>query len=199
VRLANGWAGMMSLPRQLSLGPDGSLVSLPAAEVESLRAVETKLAGLILAAGQETLLPLSGDSFEIQVEFETGAAICGVKLACSPGGEEETEVGYDSQTRQVYIDRKKSSRFEGVIKGEPIPSLATSMRQGGGLDLAPGETLWLRIFYDRSIIEVFANDRLAMTSRIYPSLPNALRVKLFTSGGSATVKSIQFWNMKSIW
>ncbi len=36
-RLANGWAGMMSLPRQLSLGPDETLCGVPVAEVELLR------------------------------------------------------------------------------------------------------------------------------------------------------------------
>ena len=94
-RLANGWAGMMSLPRQLSLGSDGSLINLPVVEVDLLRGEATELAGLGLAADQEKQLPLKGDSFELQVEFEVSAATCGVKLACSPGGEEETQVGYD--------------------------------------------------------------------------------------------------------
>jgi len=198
-RLANGWAGMMSLPRQLSLQPDGTLVNLPVGEVDSLRAAAIVMAGLSLAADQEVWLPLQADSFELQVEFEPCAATCGVKLACTPGGEEETLIGYDPQSRQVFIDRAQSSLFAGAQNGEPIPALATSLRQGGVLELAPGETLRLRIFCDRSIIEIFANDRLSLTSRIYPGSPAALGVKLFATGGPATVTAVHAWQMKSIW
>jgi beta-fructofuranosidase len=196
-RRSNGWAGMISLPRQLSLGLDGSLCSVPVVEVESLRAGETRLEGFTLAAGQDALLSVRGDSLELQAIFEVSDATCGVKLACSPGIQEETLVGYDPQARQVFIDREKSSLFAGARSGEPFAVLST--RQGERLDVGQGETLSLRIFYDRSIFEIFANDRLSLTSRIYPTLADAVGVRLFSSGGPAVVKTIRAWNLKPIW
>jgi beta-fructofuranosidase len=38
------------------------------------------------------------------------------------------------------------------------------------------EDLQIRIFVDNSIVEVYANDRFALTARIYPTLDTALGV-----------------------
>ncbi len=69
---------------------------------------------------------------------------------------------------------------------------------GGTLALKDGEPLTLRVFVDRSVIEVFANGRLCLTSRVYPS-EASLGVALFAQGGSVDVRAIDVWNMKSIW
>ena len=196
-RLANGWAGMISLPRQLSLGPDGSLRSIPAAEVASLRAEEIKQDSMTLPEGQDTLLPVHGNCLELLVEFMVGTSTCGVKLACSPGGEEETLVGYDPQAGQVFILREKSSLLADARGGELFALAST--RQTDRLDLAQGQTLTLHIFYDHSIVEIFANDCLSLTSRIYPTLPDSVGIKLFSSGGPGLVKSIRAWKILPIW
>ena len=46
--------------------------------------------------------------------------------------------------------------------------------QGGAFALAEGETLKLQVFLDASVIEIFANDRVCLTSRIYPSRSDSL-------------------------
>ena len=38
----------------------------------------------------------------------------------------------------------------------------------GPVVLEDGENLELRVFIDRSIVEVFANDRLCIAARVYP-------------------------------
>ena len=45
------------------------------------------------------------------------------------------------------------------------------------------------------MIEVFANDRQAVARRIYPTRPDSLNVILFAKEGSATVRSLQAWEM----
>jgi beta-fructofuranosidase len=65
--------------------------------------------------------------------------------------------------------------------------------------LQAGKTLALRIFVDRSSIEVFANEGQAtMTSRIYPT-ESRLGIELFTEGGDVIVKELTYWNLKDIW
>ncbi len=140
---------------------------------------------------------MQGDCLELLAEFETGQATCGVKLACSADGREETLIGYDPQARQVFIDREKSSLLAGARGGEPLTT--PKGRQGFHLDLAPGETLSLHIFFDRSVVEVFANEHLSLTSRVYPTLPDAKGVRLFALGGPEAVKKIKAWDMKPIW
>ena len=68
-------------------------------------------------------------------------------------------------------------------------------KQVAPFSLKDGEKLELRIFIDRSIVEIFANSRQCITQRIYPSQEDSLGIELFSKGGSMTVKSLQAWDM----
>ena len=61
--------------------------------------------------------------------------------------------------------------------------------------LPPGEPLKLRVFVDKSVVEIFANDRQAIGRRVYPARADSLGVALFATGGSARVKSVRAWEM----
>ena len=52
----------------------------------------------------------------------------------------------------------------------------------------------LRVFVDKSIVEVFANDRQAVARRVYPKL-GGLGVKLFAKGGDVKVLSVKAWEL----
>ena len=67
------------------------------------------------------------------------------------------------------------------------------------LALEPGEDLTLRVFLDRSVVEVFANRKVCVTERIYPEDVGAVEVALFAETGQALVKEVDAWQMKSIW
>ncbi len=73
------------------------------------------------------------------------------------------------------------------------------MEHSGSLELEEEELLTLRVFIDRSILEVFANDRLCMTSRIYPTRPDSTGIGLFATGGPATLRSMEAWSLNPIW
>jgi beta-fructofuranosidase len=68
------------------------------------------------------------------------------------------------------------------------------------VELAPGEPLKLHVFLDHSVIEVVVNDgRTCLASRIYPFRPDSLGLGLFARKGSATVESIDVWELDAIW
>ena len=73
------------------------------------------------------------------------------------------------------------------------------MVHSGPLELERGALLRLHVFVDRSVLEVFANGRLCMTSRIYPTRPDSTAIGLFAAGGPATLRSMEVWSMKPIW
>ena len=52
----------------------------------------------------------------------------------------------------------------------------------GPIKMAQGEPLRLRIFVDRSIVEVFANDRQCLTLRTYPEREDSIGVSVFARG-----------------
>jgi beta-fructofuranosidase len=183
---ASGWSGELSLPRVLWLGDDGALRMRPAEELDRLRYNPRTLADLSIADGADLALPdVRGDSLELNVELLPGAATqCGVKVCCSPDGAEETRIVYDAAAQALQVDTRRSSTGEGPKVVESAP-----------LALAPGEPLRLRVYVDRSFVEVFANDRQAVARRIYPARPDSLGVALFARGGAAQASRIQAYEM----
>ena len=185
-RGSSGWSGTMGLPRVLSLAKDGTLRMRPPKEFERLRYNAKKTENLALKADSELpLKDISGNAVELSVEMvPDGAKQFGVKVCCSPGGEEQTLVYYDAADKKLKVDTRKSGLKEGPKKIE-----------AGPFELKAGETLKLRVFVDKSIVEVFANGRQAITRRIYPSRKDSVGVVLFSKGGATKVTAVEAWEM----
>lgn len=60
---------------------------------------------------------------------------------------------------------------------------------------APGSPVRLHMFLDGSVFEVFANETVALTARVYQIPSGPLRLKL---EGEATIASLHAWQMKPI-
>jgi beta-fructofuranosidase len=59
--------------------------------------------------------------------------------------------------------------------------------------LDENEELNLHIFVDRSVVEVFINNRACFTTRTYPTSDEALGVRVLARGGVASVVSLDVW------
>lgn len=68
--------------------------------------------------------------------------------------------------------------------------------QGVSHPLDPGENLRLRVVLDGSVLEIIANGRTNFTSRFYPSSPDNQGVHVI---GPTAVKSLDIWELESIW
>jgi beta-fructofuranosidase len=180
-----GWSGTMSLPRVLSLAADGTLRMQVPEELERLRYNGQKLENLTVAADSELKLEFRGDSLELRLTIDPDTARqCGVKVRCSPGNEEETLIFYDADEKKLKIDARKASLTDKTKTLEAAP-----------FERSEGELLTLRVFVDKSIVEVFANDRQAVMRRIYPSRSDSLGIELFARGGSCRVPLLEAWEM----
>jgi beta-fructofuranosidase len=71
--------------------------------------------------------------------------------------------------------------------------------QTAPLVLRPDEPLALRVFLDASIIEVYANRRRCLTTRIYPTRPDSTSVRLAAGNGAVRVDELIGWEMQPIW
>ncbi|MGB5848512.1 MAG: GH32 C-terminal domain-containing protein, partial [Ignavibacteriaceae bacterium] len=65
-------------------------------------------------------------------------------------------------------------------------------------ELKAGEELTLRIFIDKNLVEIFANDRQAAVVS-HASIRKNPNIKIFTKDKDLFVKEIHAWNMKSIY
>ena len=205
---ASGWSGVMTLPRLLSLAEDGTLLIDPVPELKALRLRRRARRDVRLGANSELVLDeMQGDCLELAVEMESvGAQQFGVKVRCSPDGAEETAVLYDAACSTLKVDVSRSTldrairytRYRATATGraamEAIPDDERFVQtQEAPFQLAAGEALKLRVFVDRSVLEVFANGRQCITQRIYPTRADSLGVRLFGTGGALEVGSIEAW------
>jgi beta-fructofuranosidase len=193
---AAGWAGVMSLPRVLSLHTAGYLLQTPAPELASLRGRRRQFGDIDLTGGDVYLLPgVSGDRLEIIAEFEPAGGgifgdehVFGLKIRRSPDGGEETLIRYEGGQRHLVIDRERAS-----LDGESQRDL-----HGGKLPPEEVERLRLHVFLDCSVVEVFGNGRVCVSTRIYPSRSDSLGIGVFAGHGRVRLKSLDVWTMGSI-
>jgi len=108
-----------------------------------------------------------------------------VKVCRSPDREEETLIVYDAVEQRLKIDTTKSSLAEGQKTVESAPLAHKS-----------GEPLALRVFVDKSVVEVFTGDRRqALVRRVYPVRVDSVEVSVFANGGTANVREVKAWQM----
>jgi beta-fructofuranosidase len=182
-----GWSGVMSLPRELTLGSDGQPRWRAIAELEQLRGAHLSMEAITAHAGDLVELPtVRGDVLELIVTLAIDPdASGGLLLRRSPDGDEQTGIFYDAARGELLIDRSRSSLAHDL---DVTPQRAPLALEGG-------EPLRLRIFLDRSVIEVFANERVAMTSRIYPTRPDSQGVALTALSGETWIERLDGWQL----
>jgi sucrose-6-phosphate hydrolase SacC (GH32 family) len=168
------WDGIQSLPRELSLPQDGVLRIKPLRELEQLRYNPVREVNLIVDSGKPyRLASIAGDAVEIMAVIRQGEArCCGVKL---------------------HADKGNGGGIDVVV--EPQGKIIRLGATTAPLELGPGEDIQLRIFVDRRIVEVFANDRQAVFKQ-HRYEPEDVGVCLFSQGGPMQVKEIKGWSMQ---
>lgn len=180
----DGWCGALTLPRELTLDENNKLLMNPVGELSLLRESEHRVC---------VNKPINGNYFvetkdeliEIKVEFDlahTTAESVGLKIRGL--SDEETILEYQLENQKLILDCSKHGKGRDGVRCTKVES---------------NQLLSLRVFIDRSSIEVFANNGQAtMTSRIYPS-EERLGIELFTENGDGQVSGFTYWNLKDIW
>jgi beta-fructofuranosidase len=181
---ATGWGSVMSLPRVFSLDDGGKLLIDPVPELQALRQNHRRWDAVALEADEEKILPeVKGDCLEIAVVVDPeDAKRLEVKVRCSPDGKEQTTIAYDHQKKLIGIGTNDSDDHS----------------QEAPFYLAGGEPLEMRIFLDRSVLEVFVNHRQCITHRTYPRRGDSFGIRFFASGAKAQVRSVDIWEMQPV-
>ena len=206
-QLRSGWGGVMSLPKVLSLTDDGMLCIEPAEELSVLRLNHRKHENIELGTDSEQVLEdVHGDCLELVLEVvPPNDGEFGLKVRCSPDGEEQTVITFHPAAKKLKIDTARSSLSDEVVQPWPTPQASFFPKllegradvriQEAPFALSSREQLRLQVFLDRSVLEVFANGRQCISQRIYPTRSDSLGTVLFSRGGSTVVRSLDVWDM----
>ncbi|OBT45074.1 hypothetical protein VE00_05173 [Pseudogymnoascus sp. WSF 3629] len=182
LKTTQGWSGCLTLPRELftltrpltpadpetvdthlwtrdeELGTMTTLGVRPARQLRGLRSGS-------MIYSLEALRHLRSKAYEIEARFRglAGNELLTFNVRQSPNDEEVTRIVFSLAANSVSVDRSKSSLLHGRLTPD-----------SGPFKLQDGEDLHVRVFVDNSIIEVYANGRFALSTRVYPSRPDSL-------------------------
>ncbi|RIH63121.1 hypothetical protein D1164_21170 [Mariniphaga sediminis] len=192
-------SGTMSMPRVITLAEDKLSLNIePPKEIELLRYNAKEEKPFEVSKEQRvTLEKTKGNILEIDMTINPGQAKrFGIKVFCSKDGREETPIIIDLNRNTIQIGMESSSLsrpdyFKYVMR-TPNPVVTT---QEAPFILQEGEKVHLRIFLDKSIMEVFANNRQCITQVIYPTLKDAIYVRPFTEDAPIKIENIQSWKL----
>lgn len=177
LKVSDHWREVMSLPRELSLPEDGILRIKPLKELEHLRHGLRTADNLNIEAGTfHRLAGISGDCLELMVTIKHGSAKrYGVRVLCAKDNISGVDVVAEPARKSLHV-------------GETTAPLA----------LESDEAIRLRIFIDRGVVEVFANDRQAVAKQhLYDA--GDVGVCLFSEGGRMQVTEVRAWQVRSIY
>ncbi len=172
----HSWNGCLSLPRRLSVTRDGQLRQLPAQELNKLRAPAVVWRNILLQDDEKAMTLPPTNTLEILADIDLGKTKSLM-----------LELRADVQNGKPVAIRCDGEKL--TVDGFSARLPATSIR---------GRKLELRIFIDRSVLEVLANETIWFTKTIAALSPNST-LALRAEGGRATLKSLRAYPMKTIW
>lgn len=175
-RIGETWHEAMSLARELSLPEDGVLRIKPLRELEQLRYNPVSEDNIVVEEGLPyRLKTVSGDAIEVMLTIKQGEAKrYGVRLLCDKESRKGLDLVIEPGAKNIKLG-STTAPFE----------------------LNHGEDILLRVFVDRSIVEVFANDRQAVVKQ-HEYAPGEVGVCLFSEGGKMNVREAKGWQMKAV-
>lgn len=99
-----------------------------------------------------------------------------------------TTITFDCMTEQILVDRRKSTSRTDINTAMEIGSFTLFRREGQAKELEP---LVLDVFIDHDVIEVFANERFALATRVYTDA-HAAGISV-SAIGPAMIESLDVW------
>ncbi|HEX4030649.1 MAG TPA: glycoside hydrolase family 32 protein [Terracidiphilus sp.] len=204
---AAGWAGLMSLPRVLTVADDGRLRFSVSPAVKQLRRREQKLS--VTHDDESNRRQIAA----MQVENCCGEILCRLRASSGPfrlilsGSDKDAAVWLmlewdheDAANRNSSPDNSTLNNSSAgnstpvghlSIDGHPLPPL-DSLNSGEDSDFE------LRIYVDGSVLEIFIRDQLAWTKRFYPAGSAAQNLRLQWTGRTTTIEQLSVWQLAPI-
>lgn len=137
---------------------------------------------------------------ELKATVRSTTGACGFIIASSPDMEEMTTISYQPSNNTILVERAHSSMIEEfgnhTVTGYFYPY--SIVQPDGSVEVEP---ITMDVFLDGSQLEVYVNERFALSTRIYPSMESSTGFGVYVEDGeSATFDTVSAWsNLYNIW
>ncbi|MBU9710523.1 glycoside hydrolase family 32 protein [Evansella tamaricis] len=194
---AHGWAGAMTVPRELVL--EGNVLKQkPVDELKALRGDHVKLEPFIFSKeydldgidgekGEKIGLVDCNSELVVEVDLDkTEASVFGLHLRVSEDGKERTEVLVDLLQQEIRVDRNNAGVGPKGVSKAPLTVMENR------------NMVKLHLLMDTTSLELFINDgETVITNRIYTNHKSA-EFRLVSEGGKVSVNRFDWWKLKCV-
>ncbi|MBN2640004.1 MAG: glycoside hydrolase family 32 protein, partial [Bacteroidales bacterium] len=184
--------GVMTLPRKVSMVKRGNqykLISSPVEQLEKLRK-ENQTVSEMNCDGEvklDRLVENREGSFEMEIDINNKSSRnFGFKLSNALG--EQFVFTCDVENKRIYIDRSKSG----------VTSFHDEFINQNSMEYLNFGNMKLRVFYDRTSVEVFINGDEVFTNLVFPNEVYK-EFEVFSKGGSIELQRCEVWSLNPIW
>lgn len=193
----SGWRGAFTLPRTLELTDiynDYLLVSSPVKEFEKLKSGSKNISGSTIAGMQKiNMKPQFPMEMDLNFNTENNTAMnFGERFGIILSNEknESLKIGYDNLNKLFFIDRTKAGWDD---PGHHLGEVAYAPY------INNNKSLQMRLIFDKSSVEMFAQDGLVvMTEQFFPS-EDFTDVILFSEKGKIQLTRGSITELSGIW
>ena len=134
-----------------------------------------------MPSGQVVVVPdVSGDTLELLVELVARARGAAAASWCAARPMDRSKLGSPTTPR--------CANWSSIARTRVWTRQTDHNLHVAPLTLGPDEPLRLHIFLDRSVLEVFVNERVSISSRIYPTRADSLGLALLADRGDAQLR-----------
>jgi len=168
----DGWWNSYGGPRRINIDASGRMFARPDPSLEKLR------------GDKVTLDQLKAASSEVKLTFKAGGTgETGIRLT---DGKNHIDAFYDHAKSEIALDL--TGLDEAITKARGKPR--------GTVTVKPGDTVTLRLFSDRSVFELFANDEIVLSSQAFFHAPENLRAELLLADSSKP--AVEAWELNPL-
>ncbi|HTV07324.1 MAG TPA: glycoside hydrolase family 32 protein [Acidobacteriaceae bacterium] len=174
---AAGWAGLMSLPRVLTLRGDGTLGMEVASAMRELSEGEKRLKPGADVKAECRRLAVRSATGEMLASFAVGRAFTAELVGRLASGEMKAPVL--------------------TLQCDPVDRDAVKV-DGVRVSIAAGDAVEVHIYIDGSVAELIVNRSAAFTKRFYYAGSEAPEVRLWVDGPAGALRDLRVWGLKAI-
>jgi sucrose-6-phosphate hydrolase SacC (GH32 family) len=185
-QLDAGWRQMFSIPRVIRLLEDSTIGQYPHPNLCRLRENEVRVADRRLAPGTNRNLPeFGGNQLNLRFTLKAdSAARFSLQLLKNAAGNQFTSFVFDLQRNLVALDTR-NAHSQAALQEYTASDYIFDFK----------EDIELEVFVDRSIVEVFIDNLLVLSTRTYPA-ESSQGVDLVVAAGAVQLKEARQWNMR---
>lgn len=205
-----GWTGCLGIPREIGLTVYDGVKGTSRTPVKDICSFEAEGERVVTVTTQplKELAQLRGPALVDKADVSAGLvlqaapACCEIKavvdvskdgffsLIIREGQGVRTTIRFSPAEEELSVVRSQSSPLDAICLQDEISPLTL-------LHFAHGvEQLELRVFIDHDVVEVFANGRVAIATRIYA--PEAAHGISINKDDATTVSALNIWEMGNI-